>query len=102
MLSQGVIPGEEDKRGLAYTLVRSDWSGRRSELIPWTFLDDAAPEPGGYRVSVQCRRGRIAVSVNGREVNRAEDDAIDSGLVGFGLFGTGRAVFRDLVVEELR
>jgi hypothetical protein len=31
----------------------------------------------------------------------APENQLDHGLVGFGVFGNGRAVFRDLLVESL-
>jgi hypothetical protein len=52
-------------------------------------------------LSVQYRRGQIAVQVDDRTLASAQDDTHPSGLIGLALFGSGRAVFHDLEVDEV-
>jgi hypothetical protein len=100
--------GEKNKRGLAYAVLRRSLpDGAFSPLIPWTNL---TPSPGAptsrsqpHRLSVERRKNQIAVLVDGQPVPVASavEDTLRRGLVGLALFGQGRAVFRDLVVETL-
>jgi hypothetical protein len=52
---------------------------------------------------VERHKGQITVRVDDAAVPIAsvQERTLDHGLVGFGLFGEGRAVFRDLAVESL-
>lgn len=77
-----------------------------SDLLPWTQipLSDLIPGPQD-RIEVQCRGAVISISLQGRPVAKFEDHSFNrfnEGLVGMILYGTGRAVFRDLLAEEVR
>ena len=52
---------------------------------------------------MERRKGQITVLVDDQPVpvSTVAERTLDHGLVGFGLFGEGRAVFRDLNVESL-
>jgi VWFA-related protein len=100
--------GEKSKGDVAYALVtRSLPDGKISKLIPWTNIPPpASPQPSHARphqVSVERHKGQITVRVDDAAVPIAsvQERTLDHGLVGFGLFGEGRAVFRDLAVESL-
>jgi hypothetical protein len=51
---------------------------------------------------VECQGDRITLFVNDQEIEKAQDDTFSDGYVGFVLFLNGSAVFRDLLVDELR
>jgi hypothetical protein len=53
------------------------------------------------KISVQCRGAVIRILVQGQEVAKIEDHDFEEGLAGMVLYGTGRAIFRDLLVEEV-
>jgi hypothetical protein len=61
--------------------------------------------PGGpKKISVQCRGNVITILIPGLPVTKFEDrsyGSFDEGLVGMILYGAGRAVFRDLMAEEV-
>jgi Ca-activated chloride channel homolog len=93
----------------AFALVRrmfsDDGTGLQAELIPWTPL---LPNAGAGRtnvvhnVSVEYKAGNIVVTVDGQRVATAHDDRVPNGMTGMAVFGRGDAVFRDLLVEDLR
>jgi VWFA-related protein len=94
--------GEKNKSDIAYALIRTSLpGGQASKLIPWTNI------PGGrsrmHKLSVERRKGRITVLIDDQPVpvSTVAERTLDHGLVGFGLFGEGRAVFRELNVESL-
>jgi len=80
-----------------FELVKGSWDGNRTEIIP--------PTPLGFSMGRVCsltvdRNGRqITLLVNNRQVGSVEDNSFEYGQVGFGVFGSGRAVVHDLLVE---
>jgi hypothetical protein len=70
-------------------------------LIPWTNIPAARARM--HKLSVERRKGQITVLVDDRPVpiSSVNERTLDHGLIGFGLFGEGRAVFRELSVEGL-
>jgi len=89
---------------LAYKLVEKLHSEPRTrDLLPWTELplSDQFLGKDEQRISVQCRGAAITISIQDSPVAKFEDDAFKNGLVGMILFGDGRAVFRDLIAEEI-
>jgi hypothetical protein len=93
--------------GLAFKLVKKyHFEKLARDLLPWTDvpLSDETPGPQ-KRIEVQCRDTAISILVEGHTVGKFEDRTSDSfheGLVGMVLYGTGRAIFRDLTAEEVR
>lgn len=71
------------------------------DLLPWTEfpLSDLTAEPR-KTISVQCKGVVITILLEGHPVAKFEDHDFQEGLTGMILYGTGRAVFRDLLVEE--
>jgi len=88
---------------LAYTLIRRHWSGAGADIIPWTFITSNRIDPAakGHKLAVESNRGQIILRVDDLELDRVKEDEFDGGTVGFGTFGGGRTIVRDLVVEEL-
>lgn len=89
---------------LAFKLVEKFHSEPRTrDLLPWTELplSDQFLGKDEQRISVQCRGAAITISVQDTPVAEFEDNEFKNGLMGLILFGDGRAVFRDLVVEEV-
>ena len=94
--------GEKGKSDIAYALLkRSLPGGQVTKLIPWTNIP--APRTRMHRLSVERRKGQITVQVDGQPapISSVVESTLDHGLVGFGLFGAGRALFRDLTIESL-
>ena len=88
----------------AFKLVKKYHSKPKArDLLPWTALPltDQFLGRDRLKISVQCRGPVIAISVQDTPLARFEDDEFKTGLVGMILFGEGRAVFRDLLVEEV-
>jgi VWFA-related protein len=81
---------------------RSLPDGAISPLIPWTSIS-RSPHTRAHRISVERAKGLITVRVDGETPPNAsvQERTLAHGLIGFGLFGEGRAVFRDLAVEGL-
>ena len=92
-------------RGLAFKLIKKyHYEKDARDLLPWTEfpLSDLMPGPQ-KKISVQCRDTVITILFPGLPVTKFEDrsyGSFDEGLVGMILYGTGRAVFRDLSAEE--
>src|SRR5579864_316575 len=72
------------------------------DLMPWTRVDDtrAAGTREWNRLLVECHGDLIALYVNERKIGIVQNASFADGYVGMTLFGTGHAVFRDLVAEE--
>ncbi|MGD1069811.1 MAG: VWA domain-containing protein [Bryobacteraceae bacterium] len=94
--------GEKGKGEIAYALVKKSLPGGQvSKVIPWTNIPAARARM--HKLSVERHKGQLTVRVDDQPVPvpDVEERTLDHGLVGFGLFGEGRAVFRDLAVESL-
>ena len=55
-----------------------------------------------HTISLEYKQGQISVIVDDKPAGRVRDNTFANGLVGLGVFGNGEAVYRDLMVEELR
>jgi len=103
-LISSATPGS---REVALKLVKKfHYEQAARDLLPWTQVPLSDVTVGRQqRIEVQCRGALITVLLQGHPVAKYEDRSFDSfneGLVGMVLFGTGRAIFRDLLAEEVR
>ena len=87
---------------LAFKLVKKFHSEPMArDLIPWKDFPLSERIPHRQEtISVQCRGPVITLVLQGTAVAQYEDVDFKEGIVGMILFGEGRAVFRDLLVEE--
>jgi Ca-activated chloride channel homolog len=91
-------------------LFGEDGPGEYAELIPWTTVVQFPIEPEmplnrnttPYKISAEYKDGQITVFVDDSRVASVHDDKLPSGLSGMALFGTGDAIFHDLMVQDLR
>ena len=76
---------------------------KAQDLLPWTGLPltDQFLGKSQEKISVQCRGPDITILLQDTPVAKFADNEFREGLVGMILFGEGRAIFRDLVVEEV-
>lgn len=96
-----LVGGDTNKDKLSIELVRRDYFGSfytEDQLIPWTVVTQ--PSSSETELSVEDVGKQVSIFVDGQEVKTAQDDTYDQGYVGFVISGTGRAIFRDLVVEQ--
>jgi hypothetical protein len=96
------VQGSKEKE-LFLKLVKAAY-GREQEtiIVPWTLVRVPEGSEERIKLSVESVGSRITLSVNDQQVDRVQDDRFGQGLVGFVQSEAGRAVFQDLVVEELR
>jgi Ca-activated chloride channel family protein len=107
-----------EKQHLIFALYLRRWNGQQTEIIPWTVVPppEAAFGVGspatleGHKIGVEYTRGEIALFVDDHEVGMSEGNSaaairrvregtFKDGLTGFGVFGDGRALYGDLIVE---
>lgn len=99
-----LVGGSAGRDKLSVELVRRDFFGDSNntytevQLVPWTMVNQ--PSASDTELSVEDVGKQISIFVNGQEVKTAQDDTYDQGYVGFVISGPGRAIFRDLVVEQ--
>jgi Ca-activated chloride channel family protein len=95
-------PAGEPKQN-TFELVKGSWDGKRNAIIPRTpFGFSSANARKVYKLGV-ARNGRlITLWVDDTQVGSIEDPSLEYGLVGFGVFGSGRAVVHDLLVETMQ
>jgi Ca-activated chloride channel family protein len=93
---------------VAYALVKKSWDGPAVAVVPWTVIPpdslvgrSISATAETHTLSVENHRGQITLLVDGLQVERVRDTTLHGGYVGFGVFGKGRAIIRDLLVEEL-
>lgn len=89
-----------------FKLIRRTFSpGAETVILPWTkvvsSVNSAEIEKKQRKLSVQYSHGRIDIEVDDRPAGTVEDTMFPNGLIGLALFGGGRAVFHDLMVEGL-
>ncbi len=97
-----LVRGATEAKEISVELVKRDTVGdlyRQTQLVPWTTIL-AAPSVSSSELSVQAIGNQISLYANGREVKCLQDDSFTQGLVGFVISGPGRAIFRNLVVEQ--
>jgi Ca-activated chloride channel homolog len=89
-----------DPKQSTFELVKGSWDGRRSVLIPRTPFGFFTANAGKvYKLTVDRNGRRITLWVDDNPVGDMEDPSLEYGLVGFGVFGSGREVVHDLRVE---
>jgi Ca-activated chloride channel homolog len=71
------------------------------EVVRWTRFRVPQTLAPAMKISVECRGNQIMVFVNDQEVGRAQDPSYSQGYAGLIVSGDTRAIFRDLVVEEI-
>jgi len=101
-----LLSSSDRGKTMAFTIVRNVfWEGREFVITPWTQISTPSmPGQSGrtqHKITVESDQGLIQVAVDGQLLGKFRDDTFTDGLVGFGVFGNSRAVFRDLVVEGL-
>jgi Ca-activated chloride channel homolog len=101
VLVSGVQGGKEKE--LFLKLVKAAYGHEQETIIvPWTLVRVPEGSEERIKLSVESVGSQITLSVNDQQVDRVQDDSFAQGLVGFVQSEAGRAVFQDLVVEELR
>ena len=100
-----VVASREASRSarVAFKLVKKYYIDPTArDLLPWTGLPltDQFLGKSHQKISVQCRGAVITILFQDTPVAKFEDDEFKDGMVGMILYGAGRAVFRDLLVEE--
>jgi len=95
----------EHQKYLSFKLIRKSFANDRvSDIVPWTRivpLESESARKSPRKISVEYRRGEIAALVDGQVAARVRDTGFSLGEIGLALFGDGRVVFHDLLVEEL-
>jgi Ca-activated chloride channel homolog len=71
------------------------------EVVRWTRFRVPQTHAPAMKISVECRGSQITVFVNDQEVGRAQDPSYAQGYAGLIVSGDTRAIFRELVVEEI-
>jgi Ca-activated chloride channel family protein len=93
--------GRDSTHDTSFKLVKRTFSPPTEiVIVPWTKVPSKADKKQ-RRVSVEYQRGKIGVQVDDQPVASVQDATYANGLIGLALFGHGRAVFHDLIVEEL-
>lgn len=91
---------------LSFKLVRKTYgSTSEVQVVPWTLLSAKQVQQkftAGIKLSVECVGEQITLFVDDQQVARVPDSGCSSGYLGPVLFGTGRVLFRNLLVEGTR
>ena len=89
---------------IAFEVIKGRWDGTRSAMIPRTLIS-SFEHPGKvhrHKLSVECNRGQITLLVDDHHVATVLKPGLKYGFVGFGIFGNGRVIVHDLLVEAIR
>ncbi len=93
------------QRYISFKLVKKTFANDPdSDLVPWTRIipiDSPSEQKRARKISIDHRRGEIVALVDDQVVARVRDPMFSYGEIGLALFGNGRVVFHDLLVEEL-
>jgi len=97
-----VIVTATGSREMSFKLVKKyHFEQHARDLSPWTAVAVSELIAGSQKkIAIRCRGPRISFVVQNQAVAKLEDPDFDEGLIGMVLYGTGRAIFRDLVAEE--
>jgi len=95
-----LLPPPGDKKQMAFELVKGNWDGTRSMIIPRTPIAEME-QFGKHELSVQRVRGQITLAVDDRQVGSIQDTTFAYGLVGISVFSKSSVIVRDLLVEAL-
>ncbi len=99
-----LLSGIGQAKGLSFKLVkRTFWNHSEAPILPWTPVGGPAVAQGkaSSRIAVECRRDRIAILVNGVQVESIQDQTFQEGYVGMAQYGFGKTLFHNLRVEGL-
>jgi Ca-activated chloride channel homolog len=95
-----------EAEALSFRLVkRSHGSFSDVQIVPWTRLSDKQVQQKSIaeiKLSLECVREQLTLFVEEQQVARVQDTGCSGGYVGTVLFGEGRVVFRNLLVEGTR
>ena len=98
-----VIVTASGSRKVSFKLVKKyHFESNARDLTAWT--DSPISDlMAGYqkKIAVECRGPLISILVQGQPVAKVEDHDFAEGVAGMVLYGTGRAIFRDLEVDEV-
>jgi hypothetical protein len=98
-----LLSGNRQRKELSVKLVkRHHGSTVETEIVPWSRIDVTQGSRSGIKLAVEAIGSQITIIVDEKEVKRIQDSSFTQGYVGFVISGAERAVFRDLIVEELR
>ena len=96
------LSGNRKGKDLSLRLVKVEYGDKsEEEIIPWSPIDVPQGPQNGLRLTVQTAGNQINIFVNDQEVESVRDNAFEQGYVGFIVSGAERAIFRDLVVEQV-
>jgi Ca-activated chloride channel homolog len=97
-----VIVTASGSRKISFKVVKKfHFETSARDLSAWTDAPVSDLVAGSQKtIAVRCRGPVIDILVQGQTVAEFEDHEFEEGLVGMVLYGTGRAIFRDLLVEE--
>jgi len=70
-----------------------------SVLVPWTTVEAASPLRA--QLAVEDVGDQITIYMDGKEVETVRDETFDYGYAGFIVSAPARAVFSDLLIEEM-
>ncbi|MEO8658543.1 MAG: VWA domain-containing protein [Bryobacteraceae bacterium] len=98
-----ISPNAGGSRKVSFKLIKKyHYATSPQDLSPWTEIPISdligGPEK---KLSIQCRGKAIRIFFHGQVVAKFEDPDFEEGVVGMVMYGTGRASFRDLLVEEI-
>ena len=97
-----LLSGNRGNKEFWLKLVKREYqSNLQSEIVPWTRVDVPNDSDDGIKLSVESIGSMFILFVNDQSVKRVRDDTFQQGYVGFVISGAGRAIFRDLAVEEI-
>jgi Ca-activated chloride channel family protein len=97
-----VIVTASGSRKISFKLVKKyHFESSARDLSAWVDSPVSDLIAGSQKkIAVQCRGPVISILVQGQAVAKFEDHDFEEGPAGMVLYGTGRAIFRDLLVEE--
>ncbi len=97
-----VIVTASGSRKISFKMVKKyHFESAARDLLPWTESPPSDLTAGSQKkIAVECRGPVISIVLQGHKVAKVEDHDFAEGLVGMVLYGTGRAIFQDLLVEE--
>jgi|HubBroStandDraft_6_1064221.scaffolds.fasta_scaffold00675_11 Ca-activated chloride channel family protein len=97
-----VSPSAGNKKSMAFELVARTFRGdsfAESVLVPWTTVEAASPLRA--QLAVEDVGDQITIYMDGKEVETVRDETFDYGYAGFIVSAPARAVFSDLLIEEM-
>jgi len=97
-----VIVTASGSRKISFKLIKKyHFETRARDLTEWMDAPVSDLFAGSNKkIEVRCSGPVIRIFVQGQEAAKFEESEFEEGLVGMVLYGTGRATFQDLLVEE--